>query len=170
METPKAITAVINGVVGKYPGNLARQKKTAKASIRRLPEYDDYVEGLVDQAVELLVYNCRHISNCAQKRSCGEYGQAARVLVAGSDSVRKAHSMYNYNIAGRTLGMLLGEELDALAETQFAAGNGCHVNARLLWGLAEIVPASKRVMDVVGEGKLNHLLKSAKQKILSGAA
>jgi acyl-CoA reductase-like NAD-dependent aldehyde dehydrogenase len=121
--------------------------------------FADLAEELTTRAVRAMVNDFRHAANVAARNENREYGGPASVT-AGEAVNRVARSLYTYMIAGRTLGMLTGEELPTVAATEAATADGHRFNAKLCEALAPLVKADKTVRECVKESKLKKLFET----------
>lgn len=113
-------------------------------------------DELVVRAVREMIHRTRHDMNVAIRKNAGKYGGAATV-VAGEAVGRVCRSLYSYMIAGRTLGVIQGAELGAIADSEDATAEGHRFNAKLCRALMPLVPAEKTVRQCVKESKLKKL-------------
>lgn len=147
MNIPEAVRSTIAAVSRKHPNDIKKALEQAKTAVRKLPEFKKYIDVLVDESIQGLLYASRHLDNTALKNS----GRNPETKVNGiSPGVLAAFGRaYDYHIAGRTLGQLLGEELSGIAESEENVANGHRFNAALCRWLATKVPPGKRVSESV---------------------
>ena len=164
IEFPESVEHAIASAVAKYPNDIDKARKHAEAAIRKLPEFKSLVDQFISKAIQEMVYDCRHTENVRTKRQAGYYGQRAKLKVG--ESVRRAYqSTYDYYIAGRTLGEIKGAELADIASSESEKANGHRFNSMLCTTLKSMVPADKRVKDVMPEKKLRTIF----QRVLKQA-
>lgn len=113
-------------------------------------------KDLIRRAVREFVHDQRHLVNIALRKEHGHYGGPAKV-VPGEAVANVCRSLYSYMIAGRTLGVIRGEELGAIADTEAATAEGHMFNAKLARALMPLVSAEKTVRQCVAEKKLRKL-------------
>ena len=154
MEYPTKITDIAKDSCTKYPDVQEAIAKTINR-VKRLKDYKSFMNVLVYNALTDLVYDTRHRSNVAIKRQAGEYGTGNKTDYVGTRSVQQATKNYlNYYIAGRTLGNILGSEIEDLIDIEVSLSDGHDYNTRILEALKKIVPEDKRVKDVVSNKQL----------------
>ena len=71
--------------------------------------------------------------------------------------MRAEISSYLYNIAGTSLGEVLGKDLLDLADIEDNRAEGHVFNSRVLRRLSDVVPENKKVKSAISEKKLNAL-------------
>jgi hypothetical protein len=173
MEMPKWLTDIVARATRENGDDIPSAVDAAEAGVRRHPEFPDVVDTLVRDAIQGAVYAARGLSNRELKsETC--YGGPAKVRVGDSESIGRVYqSVFDYYIGSRTLGDLLGSELEDVEvnETEKAAGH--MFNARLAAELRKVVPADKRVREAVSQKKLEKLFKSLRGRAaetMAGAA
>ena len=156
MRYPTEVIEAVDAAIAAHAGGVAEAVEAAVAAVRALPDYRSFVNGLVHNAVMSLVHDRRHQANTKIKREMGFYGGPPKVETATSAGVAAAaESVYQYRVAGRVLGDLLGGELAPLADAEEGRGRGCLVNAAVLrWCAAQRVPEGEAVRDHVSERRL----------------
>ena len=154
----EAIQNIAKQEAEKHADDIEAAVSGALRRVKRLSDYDDFATTLVAEAVRERVYDARHAMNTQLRRSNGAYAKPATVT-AGKAVQAVATSLYGYMIDGRTLGSLVGEELDAIAGDQEAKANGYRFNAQLLRKLAPMVAEDKSVRQCVTEAKLKRLFR-----------
>lgn len=152
----------------KYGHDVSLSKAEAVKRIRKLPVFQELVDTLLNRAIGDMVEQCRHETNRAIKRAAGLYGVGAKVVPHENASVQKVYqSLYNLNIGGTMLGMVLGRDLEKIAETEESCAQGHNFNAALCRLLAPHVPKDKRVMEVITEKRLRSIFQRAKDSLLA---
>ncbi len=145
-----------------HPDDIPKAVAQAEKAIRRFPDFDEMIDSLVSQAITDLIYDARHTISKRMRNAAGDYAPDAKVVVGKSAAVQAAaRSVYDYCIGGTTLGMLTGEQLRAVADSEEAIANGHLVNVRLARKLASIVPLKKTVREVVKEARLQKIFHEA---------
>lgn len=158
MNFPADCITIADKAITKHGDDITAAINLAETQIRKMKEFPELVDSLVRGAVQELVYQRRHVANTAARKAAGAYGQAAKVVTGASEAVQEvARSLYGYYIAGRTLGSVLGSELEEIADSETAVAAGHSFNARLCRKLAQIVPVDKTVREAVSERKLKAL-------------
>lgn len=171
-QIPKPILNIADKMAAKHSGDITLAVATALKAIRKLPEFREYVEILVHQSVQDLVYAARHQDNRQIKYANGDYHAAQKVRPADSEGVIRAaqNALFEYRIGGSRLGLLLGKDLLSIAATERAIGSGHFFNAALVEGLAPMVPAEKTVEESVSEAKLNRIFRELSGEMGKDAA
>lgn len=156
-DLPDELLAIVKLAVQKHNEPQPAIEEAHK-SVRKRPEFQAWVDLLVQTAVAELVYRERAVINTRLKAQAGEYGKPAKVSVGQSDAVNEVYTLYyQYKIGGTILGNVMGEELAGIGEKERALSEGHLFNARLCEELARFVPEGKRVQDCVSERKLKVL-------------
>lgn len=160
---PSHVTAIITEAAAKYTEDIDKATSVAERKIRALDDFDSIVGLLVTSAVKEKINDARHTSNVRLKTENREYGGKAKVIVGNSAAVNGVAEScyYNHFIAGKTLGMVMGEELAVIATSEAEKGRGHFFNSRLAAKLAAVVPEGKCVKDAVSNKKLEVIWKEA---------
>lgn len=170
MNVTKEMQDVIDKCTRKWINNIDQAVSESCKRLRRLPEYNEWVESLVNNAIRGLVHEFRHGISTRIKKQNREYGQKPRTNSGSSSAVRRAaESYYDYCIAGKSLGNMLGRELGPAARACLARSNGERFNAHLLFSLEKVVKEDKSVRDCLSNRKLGNLFKSARVAIEKSA-
>ncbi len=150
------ITGIVERSVKKYPDNTDKATEMAKRQIKELPEYEEFIEDLFHRNIRALVENHRGQHNHNVRVRNGFYGGPAKVKI--TEAVLDVHKgLFLYHLAGRTLGMLFGHELDDIANQEESRANTHGFHASLARKLRPLVPDNKRVQDVVSHKKLQQI-------------
>lgn len=166
-----AIESVIREVAKTYRDDVTQAIEIARQRLKALPEFSGFVDTLVDQAIQELVYRERCRSNQEMRRDGFAYDGAAKVVAAASTGANEVYrSWFDYYIGSKTLGGLLGEELRPLAGSERELANGHTFNAMLLDRLHPLVPKDKKVREVVPEKKLNTIVRNIRKAFEGGKA
>lgn len=154
MEFPKSVLAIVREVARKYD-TIKKALPVGLRRIRKLPDYADLVDRLVEHSVRELIADMRHTDNRAMRKKAGTYGQAARVSVGQSPGVQRTEArLWSYRIAGTALGLVMGGDLAVIGENEAAKAEGHNFNVRLCQRLDPLVADDKRVQDAVSEKRL----------------
>jgi hypothetical protein len=147
---------IINEVVTQFPNDIPGAIKAAEQRLRALPEFDDLVATLITSAVQDLIYQRRGAVNVRLRCAAGEFDTKPRTRLQDSpDTLIVWDNVYGYYIAGRTLGEVRGEDLEAIEEGERNVSKGHEFNAELCrWLRQQGVAGEQRVKDVVSEKKL----------------
>ncbi len=151
-EVSRAVSELVAG-----GGSLEDIIQSAQEVVRSLPNFGRWQDWLVTQAIRGLVDAERHRVNVSIRKSAGDYGSAPQGRLAGSAAARVMDDCYRFNVGGKYLGDLLGNELGSLAVNERRTASGYIFRAELLERLAEIVPATRTVRDSVNPTKLRKL-------------
>ena len=167
IKIPKSVLAVVSRATEKYSGDIRKASKVAEAAVRKLPEFDVFVNILIRKAIQTLVYEHRHRVTTAVKRQAGQYGPPAKAPVGKSKAVNDSYKsiLFSIMIGGTSLGMLRGKDLPVLAEEERRSGNGHLANSLLLSRLAPLVKGDSLVKDSVSGRKVEAIWDQAKREL-----
>lgn len=159
---PPEILEAVKAASRSNPNAPDAAVSTALGVIKSLPGYGAYVEKLVHNAIQLAVYAERARYNRRVRKEAATAGAAvtplAKVDRTASRAVRDSYDrLFNYCIAGTTLGALRGEQLAGVAEGEERRAEGHTFNARLCRELARLVPDHKTVAQSVSGAQLQKL-------------
>lgn len=140
----------------KHPEDVTAAAKLAMRTARQRDWYAEFAEERELRYWRELIHDVRHAENVKLRRSSGEYGGPAKVTV-GPVVARVARSVYLHKIDGRTLGGILGSELDLIAGGELARSNGHLFNVALCRTLRPLVADDKSVQECVPEKKLQKI-------------
>ena len=155
MKFPEEVRSVIRDADAGNPSDLEQAVDEAERKIRSLMSFDSLVSDLVRSAIQGLIYDMRHAANGKIRYESGNYKQDTKTVVGTSDAVMRAESsVYQYRIAGTSLGQLLGKDLIDLATGEENRAEGYIFNARLLRRLSDVVPQNKMVKNAITQKKL----------------
>jgi hypothetical protein len=155
VKTPSGVMAIVKQMAKKYRDDVQKATDEAVREVKKLSDYEVFVDGLVWQAIHELIYDERHHSNHQAKMLSGTYHTVPKVLEGTSKAVARAsQSLYNLYVAGRTLGSFLGKELESAARAEENVGHGHILNAYLLRSLQPFVPENKTVRESVSERRI----------------
>ena len=150
-DIPAPILDAVRRAIAEHPDDLDEMIACAVRQATQTAEYRSFREALAARAIRDLVYDERHKTSRQIRRENGAYGGPAKVDRSASRAVQ---SVYDYFIAGLSLGMILGEQLGGIAEKERAIAEGHQFNARLCERLRPLVKDGERVRDAVKEAKL----------------
>lgn len=155
-DFPNSVVNAVETATEKHPNDIPAAVEMAVIKIKQLPEYNDLVDRLVTNAVRDMIYDVRHVANVRMKRQTGYYGKPAKVKPGDTPTVNLVYeSVYNYHIAGTTLGELKGADLPALRESEHAIAEGHRFNSELLaWLVDQKIPEDKKVCEAVPAKRL----------------
>jgi hypothetical protein len=171
MEMSQTVIDIIAAAEKRHPEDIEAAVDDAEKRIRKLPDFDDFVNILIREAIRSRVNDCRHGVSRAIRKEMGEYGKPATTVVGESPAVLKVmENLYKYRIAGTVLGSVYGRDLADISENERVTGQGHLFNAYLTARLQPLVPANKRVRDVVPEKKLKVIFASCQKEIDKSAA
>src|SRR5262245_33949839 len=131
MEYPDSILRAVEDAVKQHPDDVPQAINCAERSVRKTPDYPTVVDELIRDAVSQLVYRARHAINVRLKNAAGAYNQKTKVNGASAAVQKVCEDFYAYTIGQKTLGNLLGSELDGIARSESAIASGHRFNARL---------------------------------------
>lgn len=161
MIFPDVVLKIVEEAVHKSPDNVDKSVEEAEKKIRKLATFNSIANTLITEAIQDLVYAQRSKDNRAIRKSTGYSGGKAKVIVGQSPSVQKVYStVYEYRIAGQTLGHLMGEQLLPLSKAQKNVSESHAAMSKLLELLHPLVPTGKSVMEKVSQVKLRGLFKT----------
>lgn len=130
------------------PNSIDEAVDATLVRLRELPTFDDMVNEMVRAGVRSVIEHFRHMANKAARRAAGCYGGRAKVR-AGLAVNKVSLDYYGYYIGGRTLGKIMGEELDELGAAEAARAKGSLFNSALCTFLSPLVPEGKNVEECV---------------------
>ena len=151
-ELLKLVTEEVNA----NPDNIEVAVDNVIRKGSRRQAWQDWTADLIRKGVLQLVHDRRHCLNVTMRNANGEYGGPAKVTI-GKATSRIMAGVYSYLIAGKTLGMVTGDELPDIAASEAARADGHQFNARLCLKLARLVKGDKTVKECVSEVKLKAL-------------
>lgn len=154
MQFSKEVLALARNAAEGHPNDVGAATDALLAWVVKLDGYDALVGGLVYQALRTLVYDARAQMNKAQRRERALQSTARRIPLTSTQAEAACRGVFDYFIAGKTVGQLLGKELipTALREERHAEARLFH--GAFLRGLAAAgVPDEVRVCDALSEAK-----------------
>lgn len=162
-EFPETMVEIIERAARQHSEDITKGVECAKRDIQSLPEYHQLIDTLVTEAIRELIYDVRHRDNVKMRNESGAYSIEPKVQPGKSKDVQETfENLHRYFLAGQTLGEIMGEQLEGIAESEESKANGHLFNARLCRELSRLVPEGKRVKDVVSLKKLGMIFKKLK--------
>ena len=159
MEFPHELMEIVNEEVRLHQDSVLVAIERAESRIRKMPNFKDWIESFIHQAIADLVYDCRSKYKHEQKKDAGRYVAAPGVSAQPSKAVSGAlQSAYDMLISKTVLGNIYGKELPEIADGEAARADGHMFNARLCRRLIPMVPAEKMVREAGKEQKLRKII------------
>ncbi len=165
MEPSKEIErlqALVDSAVDQHPDSIQDATEAVLKKANRVAWFEKLKEELIRRAIAKLIHDTRHQINVAMRNASGEYGGPAKV-VAGAASGRIAQGVMAYLIAGKTLGMLTGDELRTTADSESEKASGHQFNVRLCTELAKTVRGANTVGQKFTLAKLTAVFEKVKK-------
>jgi hypothetical protein len=156
MEYPETVYSAVDRAVRKWGDDIDKAVNYLRSSLRKRKDFDDLLDGLLQDACRDLIHDRRHTINVKIRNQNGHYDKRPKVQTGGEAGEKAAESYYDYYIGGSTLGLLQGDELEEIAE-------GHTFNARLCRKLRRIVSDGKLVKDAVSESRLRKIFRECKK-------
>jgi plasmid stabilization system protein ParE len=189
MWHPESILRAGRKAADRFPDDIPRATRYALQLFKRLPEYEEWCEGLPMGMAQDIIHEARHHHNRDLKRqsrreeevavaACASSVGAAtnggstkprpeprpRINVAESHGVRSTYISYmTKRIAGRIVGLLYGRDLEDIATGERARSSGHEFNARLLQRLHSVVPDDRMVQEAISDEKFAALWKDVEK-------
>lgn len=141
MEPPKEMERLQKLVDVAVDQNLDSIEDATEAVLKkanRFQWFETLKDELIRRAIAKLIHDTRHHINVGLRNESGEYGGPAKVE-PGAASGRIAQGVMAYMIAGKTLGLLTGDELRITADAESKKALGHQFNVRLCRELAKTV-------------------------------
>ncbi len=153
MDYPEKLIEIAKVDAIEYGEDTSKATDEIEKKASKLKEFPKWGKQLIWLAIRELVYDIRHKDNVARRKAAGDYTKPAKVK-PGEDVRSVYRSLYRYFISGTMLGLIRGEDLEGIAKSERAVGEGHIFNARLANRLSEIVPKNKTVEQAVTEKRL----------------
>lgn len=156
MEPPKEmerLQTLVDSAVDTHPDSIEDAIEAVLKKANRVAWFEKLKDELIRRAIAKLIHDTRHQINVAMRSASGEYGGPATVT-AGAASGRIAQGVMAYLIAGKTLGMLTGDELVETADSESERASGHQFNVRLCRELAKTVKGANTVGQKFSLAKL----------------
>lgn len=165
-QMPEIVLTIVQEETEANLNNISEATGKAEERIRALPEFNgQIVNSLITDQVRELVYRARHDLATETKRQAGYYGGPAKINRASPSVNGVYHRAYlNYCIGGKTLGDILGKELEAIIVGEKERSNGHLFNSELAaWCKAQGVGDEQRVRDKISEKKIKGFFERRKR-------
>lgn len=165
MEVPKEmerLQKLVDVAVDQNPDSIEDATETVLKKAGRVAWFEKLKGGLIRRAIARLIHDTRHQINVEMRTAHGDYGGPAKVT-AGEASGRIAQGVMLYLIAGKTLGMLTGDELRATADAESERASGHEFNTRLCRELAKTVKGEATVKQKFTLAKLTAVFERVKK-------
>lgn len=149
MEPPKEmerLQKLVDAAVDQHPDSIEDATESVLTKAGKVAWFEKLKDELIRRAISKLIHDTRHHINVAMRSASGEYGGPAKVT-AGAASGRIAQGVMAYMIAGKTLGMLTGDELRTTADWESERATGHQFNVRLCRELAKTVKGETTVKE-----------------------
>lgn len=164
-----AVTSIANEEARRHMDSIDDAVAAAYRRVKRLADYEEFVETLVLQALRERIHNCRHGDNVSTKRQ--EFGTPAKVVPGRAVADVCARRVYlDYLIDGRRLGGIRGNELPGLADSYTAKAAGCEFVGRLCRELTRHVAADKLVSQCMTDAQVGRLFDRLQRRERAAAA
>ena len=172
MELPEKFSDIIRKSEERFKDNIDKAVVDAEKKIRKLPEFDDFVQVLISEAIRSRIHDTRHYINRVIKEDVASGSQQEgdsesyvvpkpKVVVGRNKSVNEVErTVYDIRIANKCLGSIFGYELSNLAESESATARGYQIRAKLCLALVPLVPESKTVRQAISSKKLHRIYES----------
>ena len=165
MEPPKEMERLQKLVDVAVDQNLDSIKDATEAVLKkanRFRWFDVLKDELIRRAIAKLIHDTRHHINVGLRNESGEYGGPAKVT-AGAASGRIAQGVMAYMIAGKTLGLLTGDELRATADAESKKASGHLFIVRLCHELSKTVKGEDTVKEKFSKAELTSVFERVKK-------
>jgi len=159
-QLPESITNIAREAATKYENDIDKAVEEALKKSKALPDFQACIEAMLASAVRSMVSDWRHADNQALRKATGVYGTGPRV---SPEDTAFAMGIYDdilkYRIAGKTLALVTGDEIEGIIAGESARAEGHLFNVRLLSAIQPLVPATKTVGQAVSKRKLEAIWK-----------
>jgi len=162
MENMERLQKLVDTAVSNHPNDIQDATEEVLKKAGRVAWFEKLKDELVRRAIAKLVHDKRHTDNVMKRKEQGVYGGPPRGTV-GRLSGQIAHGVMGYFIAGKTLGLLTGEELLETAASESEKATGHQFNVRLCRKLAQTVKGEKTVGQCFSAKKLAAVFESVKK-------
>jgi hypothetical protein len=153
---------LVDAAVDKHPDSIEDATEAVLKKANKVQWFDTLKDELIRRAIAKLIHDTRHHINVEMRTAHGDYGGPAKVT-AGEASGRIAQGVMAYLIAGKTLGMLTGDELVATADAESERASGHEFNTRLCRELAKTVKGEATVRQKFTLAKLTKVFQKVKK-------
>lgn len=162
VEPRENIMAILRQAAEKYP-DVPNALKWARPRIVGLPEFEEQVSDIITHCLREWLYDIRHEANSKMRKDAAH--SQMKTNLGESKSVQEvAEQLFAYRIAGTLLGLVMGEDLPGIVESESAKAEGHSFNARLATLLMPMVPKGKAVEQVISGRKLWEIFQKAERK------
>lgn len=137
----ESLDQIVEDVVAKHLDDISAAVVECEERVRKLPGFQQLVDELVRVALRRKITDLRGEQNHRQRLEAGVYGVPAKVVTGTSESVARAatkKSLFDYFIAGTTLGELTGSELPVVGESERKKAAGHTFNSDMCFALAQL--------------------------------
>lgn len=150
MVIPEEIRRVAERAVAQHPGDTKAAKNLAIEEAEKLKNYRSLERILAKEAIEHTVDDVRHNSNRTMRNETSV--EPNKVTAASAVVNDVCRSVYNFFVAGKTLGMITGNEIDGIILDESSKARGHIFTVRLMmWLRGQGVCGEKTVREVVSE-------------------
>ena len=154
-DFPDWLIEITDRASDNHPDDIPAATDQAFREAKRHPEFETVIEGLMRESIRDLINDARHKVNCLIKRQTGYFDKIKPKVTGVSEAVLEVNrSVYDYRINGKTLGNVMGCELDAIINNESAMMQGHQFKFELARWLKPHVPDDKSVRESVPERKL----------------
>lgn len=168
MIYPVILRTIAEQAAREHMDDLNLAKELAEKKCRALPDFAVLAELLMMRGLHELIHEARSkVAREVRRAGRNEDGSQVelplpKVQRGATSALADAYEQYfSYPVAGRTLGNLLGEELEELAAAEFKKGDGFYFRGRLLQSLVGKVSKGKTVREAVAGKTLERLYRKA---------
>lgn len=151
MTLPDEVIECVNKIVTENrTKNIMDVISECVCAVRCLDCFEEVQDNLVNNAIQDLVYDARHRINVKLKKESGGYlSSATDKTKTGRAAVEKvAATIFDYCIAGTTLGELTGDMLFEVEKKERAIAAGHNFNANLCKRLQVFNLGEKKVKEL----------------------
>lgn len=163
MKIPKSIESLVALAIEQFPDDTKSAVEKALDDVKKLPEFDTYVEALIRYSLTQLAYAARHQINVKIKKEQGHYATVRKVAATSVVVNRVYRSLYDYRIGGKTLGQVTGRDIDTIINRESASAEGHLFNVRLCYKLQGLVGVNETVREVLSEKKLQDIFQEVQE-------
>jgi hypothetical protein len=159
MDYPESLCEIVKQAASNHRDDIDLAVDCAFRGWKASEEFAEWTDAMVRGQLRNMIHDSRHTENTARLKLAGAFGGPAKVGVSDSVSEIARLCYLHHSIAGRTLGSILGSELAGMAKGERERAAGCAFNANLCERLLDLVPADKRVDQVLSEAKVAKLFR-----------
>ncbi len=165
MEPPKEIERLqklVDAAVDNHANSIKDATDYVLKKAGKVAWFETLKDELIRRAILGMIHDNRHQKNVEMRTARGDYGGPATVT-AGEASGRIAQGVMAYMIAGKTLGLLTGDELRTTADSESEIASGHQFNVRLCRKLAQTVKGEAIVKEKFTLAKLTKVFEEVKK-------